>query len=405
MARKPRRTGVAVFVGCLLLGLTLFSSRPGEFLMLPSTTNKQVAASTSRSSLSSEKGTYYAGQKNEADKVALPCASDTHTNPATRASPSQHRKNDGPRTPMENITWVGNDWYFPDNSDYKIYSPRQMRDFFSRHKSVWVGDSTIRRAYLTLHLMMSMEDKDGDKHTLEVDELESHDAMNINKQEANGTIPHQEKCNDYEKDAFYPIQDYGIICRSVGGINGNNSTISSMTYLTEGCFKNMTPFLIEKREILQKQYDIVIISGGLYDAMSNCDEGGAIYWGEEQKRNTASERATAFAKALVDVAQRPSKGHESRPPIVALRTSAHHLRHGYQDEIQRLNLQLLNLTHESNILPVDWGSAMLPRSFEPVRILGNNGYHFGSTARVLFLQMLMNKLVGAFEARGQDPFA
>jgi hypothetical protein len=53
-------------------------------------------------------------------------------------------------------TWIGNQWVPPDG--VPIYSVTKMRDVFETYNIVWAGDSTARRAYMTLRGMLNAPD-------------------------------------------------------------------------------------------------------------------------------------------------------------------------------------------------------------------------------------------------------
>ena len=53
-------------------------------------------------------------------------------------------------------TWIGNHWIPP--KGYRLYSPEEMREYFSQYKILFLGDSTGRRAYATLYGIMNSTD-------------------------------------------------------------------------------------------------------------------------------------------------------------------------------------------------------------------------------------------------------
>lgn len=272
------------------------------------------------------------------------------------------------KMPLENIIWVGNQWFLPDG--YRVYSPREIRAFFSRHNSVWIGDSTMRRAYLTLHALMMTADPN---HPLEVEELESRRVMNVNKVEADGRTNQEETCKNYENGSFAPIDSRSLICRKVS--SNDNSSSAFMTYLGEGCLEPTASFLREKANRLFQNYSIIVVSTGLYDAIGRCENRrGSLQTRLEKRRNRIPVIANAFIMALSSfLSSRPANS-----TMLIYRTSGHHREGESEDNIQSMNQYMLNLTEKrSDIVSVDWGSAVLTRSFGEARIAGDNVYHYG----------------------------
>jgi hypothetical protein len=326
-------------------------------------------------------------------------ATSSSTTSTSTTTPARTRRN---RLPLESVTWVGDQWFLPDG--YRVYTPLEMRDFFSRHSSVWIGDSTIRRAYLTLHAILTTKDNNTSGKY-----LESKAVMNVNKREADGRTNQEETCQRYANYTFDPIDGSSLICRTTTSNNNNNNNSSAfMTYLGEGCSQPTTRFLTKKALPLFQNYSIVIISTGLYDAIGRCERRG----GSEQDRLTKRRaRIPDLAKQFMEAAlsfsssSSSSSNNNATTQQVVYRTLGHQLDGKSEDMIQLMNQHMLNLTKNNSILSVDWGEAVKSRSFGEDRIVGDNGYHYGHSARILFIQMLMNRLVQDLEARGEQAFS
>ena len=62
-------------------------------------------------------------------------------------------------TNSSDYTWIGNSWIPPQG--VPIFTPKQLKDYFSRRNVLFIGDSTSRRHYTTLYYLMNSTDNMG----------------------------------------------------------------------------------------------------------------------------------------------------------------------------------------------------------------------------------------------------
>lgn len=284
------------------------------------------------------------------------------------------------RVPIENVSWVGRQFFLPD--PYKIYRPKELEDFFSRYPTLWIGDSTMRRAYLTLHLMMKGE--------VDMLDIEKSEYLNVNKKWNSSDHNWQDEyCSRFTNATLYPVDHNTVTCRNL------RSSVPS-DFIGESC---LSPFLALCRQNSQvfANYRIVVLSFGLHDLLGRCPS--TIF---RDGKMTRAERIIArrmFVLREVPLLLDTLLATLPNDAVIAWRTTGYNTKAGNNKEILIINDQLRRVirTNYTRIRLVDWGRAVYPRSTEEQRIVGDNHYHYGHEARILFLQMLANLLMEKLE--------
>lgn len=115
------------------------------------------------------------------------------------------------RIPIENVTWVGTQYFLPDG--YTIYNPSELGNLASRYPMLWIGDSTMRRAMLTWQPMLQPNRTQWTRS-----ELEHSRNMNVNKQWNSSDHPWaNEHCDRYTNETIYPLAHDHLIYRDIQG--------------------------------------------------------------------------------------------------------------------------------------------------------------------------------------------
>ena len=286
------------------------------------------------------------------------------------------------RIPIENVTWVGTQYFLPDG--YTIYNPSELGNLASRYPMLWIGDSTMRRAMLTWQLMLQPNRTQWTRS-----ELEHSRNMNVNKQWNSSDHPWaNEHCDRYTNETIYPLSNYGVICRDIQGTYSDFFGI---------CCLNETLQLMNKNPTLFANYRIIVLSLGLYDILGRCE--GLDFRGAEYNY-TRAQRIEARRQYVLITAPKLFHTVSNLPDtLVVFRTMGFHEQEKKNDDSKYVNEKLRNMirTNFTKIKLVDWATAVYPRSIGKDRIEGDNGYHYGHEARILFLQMLANTVVDELE--------
>ena len=230
--------------------------------------------------------------------------------------------------PFNNVdyTWIGNHWIPPEG--VPTYTSKQIQDYFATRNTLWLGDSTCRRAFLTAHGIINghhddtdtvNDDKDLDKHNhIPTSSIDGYSVIDINKQTF--TLPF-EQCNDRE---FFELNQYNntpdtvkhqklvrnryeqyqskgnrnvYLCRNVTGTSSSSLSSSTTTTVTTkhsnnaataiptnvnkgkfdygniNCGKELLEFVdIELNPKLEhvaiaKEYDLIIVAIGVWEVV------------------------------------------------------------------------------------------------------------------------------------------
>lgn len=287
--------------------------------------------------------------------------------------------NNDNRLPIENITWIGRQYFFPPG--YKIYHPRELEEIW-KETTLWVGDSTMRRAMLTFRFML--RDTFNTQSILAIDDVKY---LNVNKKDVEPKRKswEDEPCDRYDNETIFPIPHEGVVCWDAEHTNMTND------FFGEACLAPFLDFLHQHPNVLQN-YKVLVLSLGLYDVMGRCE--GSSFREEGVTRQQRLERRQLRA---YDLAQQVLNRLSEFPQLtVVWRTMGFHTKFQQHPDHAIANRQVVDLIRsnysKTNIQLVDWATAVFDRSFEDNRLVGDNHYHYGHEARLLFLQMLANVL-------------
>jgi hypothetical protein len=283
----------------------------------------------------------------------------------------EHSLHDG-----KGITWIGDNWIPPKGS--RMYTAIEMQRFFQTHSILWIGDSTIRRAYATLypilnHNFTAHEDIDNDL-------VDDEKVIDINK---------GEKTEICDKWTNHSVLDHNgnALCRPMPHTLGTKR----FDFLSARCMNEVIrilDYILEVDTNLVKNYTVVVVSTGTWDMSPH-------------KRKLCLGRGfpEMFLKYTNETFLRLEKLQSPELSII-WRTPALNQHNLEGDFLTAYNKQCLNWIRNfeeknmhSNFSSIDFATAIHPRTLFYERIAGNNIYHFGLNGRLLFLQMLMNHLV------------
>ena len=290
-------------------------------------------------------------------------------------SNAQQQPWEHPSNGDEHGTWIGNTWIPPAGT--KSYSPAEIRSVFQNHSVLWIGDSTIRRAYATLFGILN-----GTERHVPVDAMDAPNIIDVNRYGSRYGSRFQEVCN----------KPNTTICRHVP--NATNAEKSSYDYQSTSCLRDVREFTNNALETMHtggtRDYSLLVVGVGVWEIVriADCSEGG----------DSSSYPNATYAK-LQKTVEALCKLQGPNLKIV-WRTSGFDSNHVSGNEVlKEINkramdqIDVFNSMHpESNITYIDWGAEIWPRSNGKDRINGDLRSHYGLEARLLLIQLLMNSL-------------
>ena len=292
-------------------------------------------------------------------------------------------------TNSSHYTWNGNQWVPPPG--IPIFTPRQIKAYYSQRNILVIGDSTSRRFHNTLFNMINAADMDD----LKLTEIDRDDFYHVNSCSAEiGDGRHISKMTPSMNPFFR-------ICRNNTIEAGNVTTHFSLDQIYQGCYSAISRYWRDNENELsalnedlagfKEDYDLIIVAAGIWEITNKkeCDE--------DAPGMTTQERMQTLLDNL-------EKNNPDGLQVV-LRTSAWDTRFfGIDNDLLNSNALSHQYFHDldqksalgryqKNLTLVDWGGVMYPRSYKDVRIEGNSPTHYGIEGRLLFIQQLTHELV------------
>lgn len=278
----------------------------------------------------------------------------------------------------EEISWLGDNWIPPHGC--RIYSIAELSAIFSHFSILWIGDSTIRRTYMTLRAIL---DQNETTSNLPMEGVDSPHVLDRNKDD-----PMQEPCHKWKTVEWIHATS---LCHSFA------PKFQNFDYIRAKCFRDIHYVIQNLTEIQQHQqqqpYNLVVVSGGTWEMSPlkrhECSTGGRKEPFHKENMwnhlNEVLEDLRELQSPQVHVVWRnlPINQHELEKVVW---TDTNEL-------VQNNLMSFLNMSQGGNLSYIDMAKALEPRSILYDRIGGNNIYHFGLKARLLFIQILANQLL------------
>jgi hypothetical protein len=276
-------------------------------------------------------------------------------------------------------SWIGNTWIPP--KGWKYYSEDELIDFYRDRSLLWIGDSTGWGAARTLFGVLNR--KTGRPY------LKSPAVVK----------PFSEYSRKYPCDAFgyVPIERNLTFCQKMperrsGGTN--NFLFAGIHTLCQ-----LESFLLDELSLksnMTQSADLIIVSLGVWDKQVRP-------WDNRRCQHRNRNRNALLKDTMALLAQLQSSGtlivwttsgfgnKKTKKFLVNLNEKAMNEIDDLSYKQQRSNNVTSNLTY------VDWGGAVLPRSFGDDRIKGDMLPHYGVEARNTAIQMITNQVAGMLE--------
>ncbi len=175
-------------------------------------------------------------------------------------------------------TWMG-DHFIPPRG-VPTFGPDEYLSYFSRRNTLFIGDSLGRRAYGTLLGILTSNNETN----IQTSELDSRSVIDFNEPRSS----RQERCMITERSLHGNDQ---YVCRNIldhvrPSKKINNTSISTsrsnedgetvensmgnntgkFDYIRHVCMKDIIHFFENNTESIQKDYDLVVLSLGIWDA-------------------------------------------------------------------------------------------------------------------------------------------
>ena len=308
-------------------------------------------------------------------------------------------------TNSSHYTWLGNQWIPPPG--IPIFTPKQIKEYYSGRNILVIGDSTSRRLHATLLAILNavdldnvplkevMQDANKGKNSCDANSMGHRYITNrtagIFTICRNTTIEVEETANEtstgdggsvkyFSFDQIYQVC-YAAISNLWRDVEEDESTSSTTS-----------ASLNEDLVGFQQDYDLVIVANGIWELARkrDCDK-------QSPPGTTTEER---LQRTLDNLEKNNPDGLH-----VVFRTSGWDKKYFENDSTIRnanaLTRQFFNdLDQQSelgryrkNLTLVDWGGVMESRSYNKERIEGDMAAHYGIEARLLFIQQLTHELV------------
>lgn len=273
-------------------------------------------------------------------------------------------------------------------SSVELWSPRNMTGTWigntctsesveailgGRYRILWIGDSTSRRASMTLFEVLNTTSTDPSLFQLEK-------SIDVNRKSITENCTRWSNSNGNETAVDYSFFEQIIpVCRRVNPVGG-------VTVLNTACLTNLKEILLEetgKGGVVAPDFDLIVISLGIWDQMRP-----RICKMRPGMIPSVIQDIAALARDLVTIHPHlkviwRTSGWQARIPIDQQRT------------VQIVNEAIMdsfdNATFKDKVSFVDWGGAVAPRSVEE-RIHGDIPAHYGQGPRLALIQMIANRL-------------
>ena len=180
-------------------------------------------------------------------------------------------------------TWTGNQFIPPDG--VPMFHPDDFLSYFENRNTLFVGDSTGRRAYATLYGIM----KGDDLSNIQVNEIDAPNVIDFNK-----PGQRQEQCDIPKRELF---NSSGFVCRNlrnatvgpaggmdnesdirgVTGSNHNKGITGKFDFIRRDCYKNVLDLFSAGGRVggahneLFSDYDLVVVTSGIWEGIRSYD--------------------------------------------------------------------------------------------------------------------------------------
>ena len=179
----------------------------------------------------------------------------------------------------QTYAWYGNQWIPPPH--VPLYSKEDMLEAFSHFDVLWIGDSTVRRAYTTLYALLNSTSSSSN---VAVDELNHPSVIDINRYAHKGTIQEDScqaqlqaaKDNYWKPGLVHMWTTSTSLCRKLPSRTTTTTTSAttattatttpsarSFDYARADCYRDVWRFSQLTWDI--QRYSLIIVGVGLHE--------------------------------------------------------------------------------------------------------------------------------------------
>lgn len=306
-----------------------------------------------------------------------------------------------------NSTWVGNMWIPPPG--YHLYTPLELKQYFSNESILFFGDSIARRLMTTMYAMLNVsaaplttiqQQSNSSNTTAGGARSTASDVLLADLQDPRVIDINRKKARGIQFPEYCAINGTSV-CRPNPGATRMSLNQTRQQKLvawgghqpgSTGCTRHIYEFFDSQTSWVRQsldRYTLVILSTGTWDQIGkpctvpNTDLEVTIQRAVDSLANLPQrDNLTIVYRTWVTMSK------ESQEPLVNRANVA------IRNAVERHEQEYLARTGKlSSLTYLDWGTVMMPRSTEERRIQGDMKAHFGYEARFVFIQMLINHLV------------
>ena len=271
-------------------------------------------------------------------------------------------------------TWIGNQWVPPNG--VPVYSAAKMQAVYERYNIVWIGDSTARRAYMTLRGILNAPNPSD---------------VSISEIDAAAVIDHGKMGNfggNCTKYVDFPWSNNTSALKKCTGTMGN----SKMDIFNPGisCFSSVQDFAstyLEYGKKTSQDYDVLIIAMGIWEIIRtrDCAKGS--------NETDGGKRLQLALKSLRDLASPKFR--------IIWRTMGFSEKHSNTKGTINIYNHIAKEFIEAQpyMSYVDWGGEIEQRLFGSSKIKGDLSPHYGLQARTLLTNMLTHEIASLKQNR------
>jgi hypothetical protein len=282
-----------------------------------------------------------------------------------------------------NYSWIGKSWRPPPG--IPLYTPDEIKAVFQHRNTLFLGDSTGRRAFATLYAMINSSTP----NDISFNDLNLPFVIDVNKKRFS------EYCKDRNFDPNATVRGQfwnngTYLCRTVPG---SPSGFGKMDYAGAAChiqFLNIFTRDAALNRSTLGEFDLVVLLGGIWETMRpeicRKGDGGGIL----KSLDTVIEGLQNASGPNLQIIWRTTGFMENRQ---GQKMNLKMIQKAKEAIANKLVPTTMTRTRHPNMTFVDWGSQIYPRSFKATRIKGDIKPHYGLEARTLLAQMLMHELV------------
>jgi hypothetical protein len=346
-------------------------------------------------------------------------------------------------------TWIGKTWIPP--HPWRYYDATELRAMYADKRVLWIGDSTGRRAFATLYGILNAtltsttstttttttassssdnnnsENTDDDEDQLlhvSTSAIDKPSVIDVNRGkqvEFCAKWNHIVENNSNSNNTHHLYDLHPQICRPApGGGNGEFSFIQA------ACYNQLERILTSElagTTNMTADVNVIVVSLGIWEVMKaqTCNRLDVVYAAatttngsqpRKRPRNPNQRLADAVNVAArfatttgVKIVWRTS-GYAKPETVLSVNALNHRTMKAIDDALVNVgNVVNNNNNHHqssnksnissknANLMYVNWGKAMQPRSFGPDALDGDIHAHYAMEARLVLVQMITNRLV------------